>query len=58
MQFTNSPTAHTMERPPRAVCGDVMITKDGRLGVCILHPHHRHPAAGSTSCLPSPYLGR
>lgn len=46
------------ERPVgRRICGDVLINSDGWLGVCVLHPSHRHPAGGQTEHLPSPYLG-
>lgn len=57
MHFTNQ-ARRSQEHPPgRPVCGEVMISGEW-LAVCILNPQHRHPSAGATACLPSPYLGQ
>lgn len=54
MYITNHPSGtFNTERPTdRRVCGNVMITRGSRLGVCVLTPGHE------SCCLPSPYLGR
>lgn len=57
MRFRNT-HAVPLERPVgKKVCGEVMISGDW-LALCILPPHHAHPAAGATTHLPSPYLER